>query len=220
MARNRNKEETKARILEAVGKLLAESGFNALGVNAIAREAGVDKVLIYRYFESLPNLIRTFAQDSHYLSGIIIPPEMENASSLTEGLVALILYYQKELQDRPITQEIIRWELMGDNDLIKEIINARYAIGIARLKYLEDKFGLPADQDIVAMVTVLAAGVVYLLLRAKNNTGIAGLSFSSAEGWARIDAVITKMVHGMMAESDLAPLSSPELQDSEVEPLK
>ena len=38
----RDKAETKARILAAVGKLLAESGFKSLGVNAIAREAGVD----------------------------------------------------------------------------------------------------------------------------------------------------------------------------------
>lgn len=59
----RDKEETKARILAAVGKLLAESGFRSLGVNAIAREAGVDKVLIYRYFEGLPSLLRCFAQE-------------------------------------------------------------------------------------------------------------------------------------------------------------
>lgn len=32
----RDREETKARILAAVGKLLAESGFKQLGVNAIA----------------------------------------------------------------------------------------------------------------------------------------------------------------------------------------
>ena len=39
----RDKAETKARILAAVGKLLAESGFKSLGVNAIAREAGVER---------------------------------------------------------------------------------------------------------------------------------------------------------------------------------
>jgi AcrR family transcriptional regulator len=214
----RNKESTKARILQAVGKLLAESGFSALGINAIAREAGVDKVLIYRYFESLPNLIRTFAQDSHYLSGIIIPPELENASSLTDGLVALLLYYQKELQERPITQEIMRWELMGDNDLTKEIVNARYKIGVTRLKYLEDKFGKPAEPDIVAMLTILAAGVVYLLLRAKNNTGIADLSFSNAESWDRIDAMIAKMIHAVMAESAATETKSSNLPESGAEP--
>jgi AcrR family transcriptional regulator len=214
----RNKEATKARILQAVGKLLAESGFGALGINAIAREAGVDKVLIYRYFESLPNLIRTFAQDSYYLSGIIIPPELENASSLADGLVALLLYYQKELQERPITQEIMRWELMGDNDLTKEIVNARYKIGVTRLKYLEDKFGKPAEPDIVAMLTLLAAGVVYLLLRAKNNTGIADLSFSSAESWDRIDAMIAKMIHAVMAESAATETKSVNLPESRAEP--
>jgi AcrR family transcriptional regulator len=64
----RNKEDTKSRILQAVGKLLAESGFNSLGINAIAKEAGVDKVLIYRYFTDLPTLLQTFGREGDYLS--------------------------------------------------------------------------------------------------------------------------------------------------------
>ena len=49
----RDREATKARILGAVGVVLARDGFGAVGVNAIAKEAGVDKVLIYRYFGGL-----------------------------------------------------------------------------------------------------------------------------------------------------------------------
>ena len=56
----RNKEETKDRIIDAAGRLLAEGGFRKLGVNAVAREAGVDKVLIYRYFGGMPELLRAF----------------------------------------------------------------------------------------------------------------------------------------------------------------
>ncbi len=46
----RSKETTRLRLISAVGTLLARQGFNALGINAVAEEAGVDKVLIYRYF--------------------------------------------------------------------------------------------------------------------------------------------------------------------------
>src|SRR5271165_6207833 len=57
----RDREETRKKILAAMSQLLARKGSRGLGINAIAREAGVDKVLIYRYFGGLPDLYRAFA---------------------------------------------------------------------------------------------------------------------------------------------------------------
>jgi hypothetical protein len=57
---------TEERILAAVGEVLARDGFGALGVNAIAREAGVDKVLIYRYFGGLPELLRLWGASGRF----------------------------------------------------------------------------------------------------------------------------------------------------------
>jgi AcrR family transcriptional regulator len=52
----RNRARTEAAILAAAEMLLAERGFTAFGVNAIARAAGCDKQLIYRYFGGLDGL--------------------------------------------------------------------------------------------------------------------------------------------------------------------
>jgi AcrR family transcriptional regulator len=198
----RNKEETKSRILRAVGKLLAESGFNSLGINAIAKEAGVDKVLIYRYFTDLPTLLQTFGREGGYLSETVIAPEVENAESLAEGLVRWLVCFQKELEDRPITQEIMRWELTEKNDLIKELIDIRRQVSVERLKFLSDKFGLPPDKDVVAIVSVLGAAIVYLQLRSKVSPAFAGLDFSTNEGWTRIDAAISTIIYAVMADAD------------------
>jgi AcrR family transcriptional regulator len=199
----RNKEDTKSRILAAVGKLLAESGFNSLGINAIAREAGVDKVLIYRYFTDLPTLLRAFGQESNYLSGVFIPPEMKKAESLPDGLINFLIYYQKELQERPVTQEIMRWELTEHNELIKELIAVRYQVSEARLKFLDDKFGgMPTDPDMIAVITILGAGITYLTLRSKINPAFSGLDFSTTEGWDRIDAALSKIIHAVMADDE------------------
>ena len=46
-----SKDSTIKQIINALAHLLATEGFHAIGINAIAREAGVDKVLIYRYFD-------------------------------------------------------------------------------------------------------------------------------------------------------------------------
>lgn len=50
----RDRVRTEERILAAVGAILAEAGGSRrIGVNAVAARAGVDKVLIYRYFGGL-----------------------------------------------------------------------------------------------------------------------------------------------------------------------
>ena len=74
----RDREETRAKILEAVGKILAEEGFQGIGINNVSRRAGVDKVLIYRYFGDLPGLLREFASSGDYwpsMKALIERPE-------------------------------------------------------------------------------------------------------------------------------------------------
>jgi AcrR family transcriptional regulator len=58
----RNRQQTENRIREAARRLLRENGFEAWGVNGIARAAGVDKVLIYRYFQSVDGLLAEIIQ--------------------------------------------------------------------------------------------------------------------------------------------------------------
>ncbi len=53
----RDREMTETRLIDAVGALIAEDGFEALGVRRVAERAGVNKTLIYRYFDSLDGLI-------------------------------------------------------------------------------------------------------------------------------------------------------------------
>ena len=57
----RSREQTRQRILQAVSSLLLEQGFPSIGINAVARKAGCDKVLIYRYFGGLDGLLEEFA---------------------------------------------------------------------------------------------------------------------------------------------------------------
>lgn len=50
--------ETAQRLFDAARRLLARSGFNALSLEKIAREAGVNKPLIFYYFGSKGGLLR------------------------------------------------------------------------------------------------------------------------------------------------------------------
>lgn len=193
----RDKEETKARILAAVGKLLAESGFKQLGVNAIAREAGVDKVLIYRYFENLPSLLQTFGKEGNYwitVEELIEDETNTDAKSLADWMVLLLTRFLYDLQQRPITQEIMRWELLEANELTHELATVRDHVAIESLAFLKDKCSFPPDQDIPAMSAVLIAGIVYLVMRTKVSDTFLGIDFSSPSGWLRIEKAIASLI--------------------------
>jgi AcrR family transcriptional regulator len=193
----RDKEYTKARILAAVGKLLAESGFRQLGINAIAQEAGVDKVLIYRYFGSLSGLLQAFGQEGNYwpsvedlVAGVSAKAEDSRADWATQLLMQLLY----ELQQRPTTQEILRWEILEGNELTQELAIARNRVATESLRLLADKFGLSKHQDLSAISAILIAGVVYLVLRAKANPTFLGIDFSSPHGWQRIEQAATSII--------------------------
>ena len=57
----RNRALTEAKLRQAVEGLLVEGGFSALTPSAVGKRAGVDKMLIYRYFGDLPGLVRAIA---------------------------------------------------------------------------------------------------------------------------------------------------------------
>ena len=98
-----------------MGKLLLEQGFPAVGINAIARQAGCDKVLIYRYFNGLNGLLTAFAETTELWWEVdeIITETAEQISqqSLQQYLQVLLKRHLEALQTRPLTLEIMAWEM-------------------------------------------------------------------------------------------------------------
>ena len=63
---SRNRQTTEQVLLDAVRELVEESGFENVGVNAVATRAGVSKMLIYRYFGSLDGLIAAYIRQHDF----------------------------------------------------------------------------------------------------------------------------------------------------------
>ncbi len=85
----RNRQQTEDRIREAARRLLREAGFEAWGVNGIARAAGVDKVLIYRYFQSVEGLLDDLIQGTPFWPDPDSLPDDSAESFLNATLEAL-----------------------------------------------------------------------------------------------------------------------------------
>ena len=62
----KDKELTKRKLINAVGEIIRTEGYTGLGVNKIARQAQVNKKLIYRYFMTVDRLIEEYVLEKDY----------------------------------------------------------------------------------------------------------------------------------------------------------
>ena len=125
----RGRLQTEQRILEAVAEILLQQGYPEIGVNAIARQAGCDKVLIYRYFGGLDELLLAFAetQELWWEVSEIIPEESIDCAEipLPKFLELLLNRYVDALEARPLTLEIMAWEMSAENNLTRHLSRVR-----------------------------------------------------------------------------------------------
>ena len=134
------RENTEARILDAVGTILSRKGFRYLGVNAIAREACVDKVLIYRYFGGLQPLLRTFFTRRKYwpTTSEILETAGEGEADPATRAYAILRGYLRELKKSDAAREVLRGEIAGREDVASETAEERYRPGMALLDLLRE----------------------------------------------------------------------------------
>jgi len=200
-ARPRDRETTRARLIEAVGTLLAREGFTGLGVNAVAREAGVDKVLIYRYFGGLPELIVAFGREGNFWPSI---NELAGGDvvafgqlPLAEQLSRLGKNFMAAIRTRPLTQEILAWEMIERNELTVELETIRENT----MTNFFEMFFQSADKgpDIAAMGAIIGAGISYLVSRGRKIRYYNGIDLDSEAGWQRLEGAIDTMIQGTFA---------------------
>jgi AcrR family transcriptional regulator len=196
----RNRERTKQRILEAVGALLAESGFKGIGINAIARRAGVDKVLIYRYFGGLPELLEAYAHESDFwwtIDEIVLEGDEDlQEQGPAAYLTVLLRRHVEALQRRPLTQEIMAWELTEANELTRSVALVRAARGHALVRRVR---ALYPEEDLWYLEGVLGlfgAGINYLVLRTRHEPRPAEGQADHEADWLYLQRVIERLLAG------------------------
>ena len=189
---------TRKKIIEALGRLLARDGIGEIGINAVAYEAGIDKVLIYRYFGDLEGLLRTFAEDVDLLPsmGALIGDEMNlrKNPNLREILVRYLHNQLKEIRRRKPTQEIMRWELLQQNSLTNSLSLLREKQMLDLLNKLSIKFEPDQENDLEALLALLNAGLIYMVLRSKVSEKYLGIDLHSNFGWKRLENIIAALV--------------------------
>ena len=184
---------TEQRILQAVQTLLLEEGFPAVGINAIARTAGCDKVLIYRYFNGFDGLLQRFAEghDLWWRADEIILENMDEISqySLPEYLNLLLKRHINAVRERPLTQEIMAWEMSASNPLTRALNKTRTEQGMLLVKTVRQYFHNPSI-DIGGILGIFGAAINYLVMRTRHSE-----SEFQTEEWWRLENTISSLLH-------------------------
>jgi Domain of unknown function (DUF4351) len=60
---------------------------------------------------------------------------------------------------------------------------------------------------VTALMTILGCGITYLILRSKSKPIYAGLDFSTEDGWERLESIVSKIIHAVLNDIQLKPLS-------------
>jgi len=188
----RSRLQTKQRILDAVGTLLLEQGYPGVGINSIARQAGCDKVLIYRYFGGFDELLLAFAETTTLwweVDEIITENATECAGfALPDYLQTLLNRYVTALESRPLTLEIMAWEMSAQNDLTRTLARLRSERGMELVKRIRAFYQQP-NIDIGGILGVFGASINYLIIRTRKQS-----QQYKTEEWWRLQQTIGKLL--------------------------
>jgi AcrR family transcriptional regulator len=190
---SRSRLQTEQKILNAVETLLLEKGYPAVGVNAIARQAGCDKVLIYRYFGGFDGLLLAFAKTTQLWWEVdeVMSETAEAFASqpLHIYLQTLLKRHASCLQAMPITLEIMAWEMSEQNSLTIALARTRAERGMALIKKIRTHYSQP-NFDVGGILGVFGAAINYLVIRTRKSS-----PQHMTEEWWRLQQTIAKLLN-------------------------
>lgn len=193
----KDKEQTRQRLIDAAGNILQEHGFQGLGVNAIAREAGVDKVLIYRYFGNLDGLLLAFMAQRDYFSNLdAMIGDVRAIATKSEALEVgkrILLGQLRQILHNKELQEMLLWELEQNNPVTARVAEQREQQGRAALDLMQE-ITQAGDIDFPACISILIGGIYYLALRARTADVYNGIDLTDEAGWQRIECALTQLL--------------------------
>lgn len=188
----KNRQVTEANLIKAVADLVEESGFEGLGINAVASKAGVSKMLIYRYFDSLDGLIAAYIrQHDYWLNFDEQIPDKEFVGAFIKDMFGKQI---AALRNDYTLKRLYRWELTSDNRFVKELREKREAKGLWLIDAVSKLTGHP-QKETAAMASVLTASISYLVLLEENCPVYNGLKLQEESGWAQLEEGINLLVN-------------------------
>ncbi len=195
----RNRAATERAIFLAARDLLAEEGFQGFGINAVARRAGCDKQLIYRYFGGLDGLIDAIGADLGNWVKDRIPEDTGGAFLLTYGdlMERLAILFMEALRDDPLVCKIIAWEVSKDTPQVRRLSEARTKAMAKWLDKMRGSLAPPKGVDAATTNALLFAAIQHLVISAAVSGQFAGVGLKTVKDWDKVASAVRRLVRAI-----------------------
>lgn len=190
-AGERDREATEKRLLDTIGRMIAEDGFEKIGINAIAARSGVSKILIYRYFGSVEGLMAAYIRQHDFW--LNFPLEMPGREDLPAFLNRMFQGQIEQLRSNPTLKRLYRWELSCNNDMIVKLREQREKVGLNLVEKVSKLTGQP-QEEIAVMASLLTASITYLAMLEDFCPVYNGIPLNEDSGWEQMNKGIEILI--------------------------
>ena len=179
----KSREQTESKILEAVASIVESDGFEKLGINTIALKANVSKMLIYRYFGGLEELVARFIMQKDYWANtdtLILNPHL-----VGDSIKSMFRNQIEQLRNDVTLRRLCRWELSCHNASIDRLRDKREENGCDLIKVVSRLTGC-SNSEVASLASILSASISYLTLIEDQCPTYNGIALQTDKGWEQI----------------------------------
>lgn len=192
----RNKERSKKKFLDAVGKILRTKGYTALKVNSIAATAGVDKKMIYSYFGGIDGLIDEYIRSQDYWSKVTVEEIKKIQPKLDDGgksfMEEMLLSQFDYVYSSKEAQKLLLWRLSEPRKSLKKLTETQEENGEYIFKLLMDPHFKENAEDVRSIMAIMVSGLYYLnMFAAINGSIFCGIDVNTPTGRDNIKKAIS-----------------------------
>ncbi len=179
----RDREATERRLLDTIGCMIAEGGFEKIGINAVSARSGVSKILIYRYFDSIDGLIAAYIRKHDFWLNSSL--DLSDAAQILPTIKRVFREHINKLRADPVLRKLYRWELSCDNALIAYLREQREQVGTNLIRQVCALTG-HSQQQMAVLSTILTSSITYLSMLGDRCPVFNGISINDDSGWDQI----------------------------------
>ncbi|WP_080905888.1 TetR/AcrR family transcriptional regulator [Parabacteroides sp. Marseille-P3160] len=186
----KDRATTENRLLDAVGEIIEEQGFENIGINAIAKKANVSKILIYRYFGSIEELIAQYILKKDYWINISTDMELADLGSFLKKIFREQIFMSR--QDK-LLKRLYRWELSSNNSIVEALREKREKNAV-KLIELASELNKSTKGETAVFALLISSSISYLTMLEEVCPIYCTIPIQTDKGWEQIANVINKLI--------------------------
>ncbi len=149
-------EQRREQLIDAALVVILEQGYGGVSIEAVARQAGVTRPVVYDHFPNLSRLLHALVEreERHSLGQLVeeVVPDGPQDGDPLDLLAASVRRFLEIVIDRPATWRLILLPLEGTPPIVRDHVERGRASILGRIEHLvrasQDRGELPKDLDV------------------------------------------------------------------------